>query len=118
VVDDAFQGITDVVRGADLLYSTPRQIYLQRQLGLDTPAYMHLPVAVNEQGEKLSKQTLAHPVGKSNAASTLFEALMFLHQQPPSELQHDSSEQILSWAISNWHPERLLNCRQLRVNDA
>jgi len=113
VVDDAFQGITDVARGADLLYSTPRQIYLQRLLGLDTPAYMHLPVAVNERGEKLSKQTLAQPVGKKNAASTLFDVLVFLRQQPPTELQHDSSEQILAWAISNWHPETLLNCRQL-----
>jgi glutamyl-Q tRNA(Asp) synthetase len=118
VVDDAFQGITHVARGADLLYSTPRQIYLQRLLGLDTPAYMHLPVAVNERGEKLSKQTLAQPVGKKNAAYTLFDALVFLHQQPPTELQHDSSEQILAWAISNWHPEALLNCRQLRVNDS
>lgn len=118
VVDDAFQGITHVVRGADLLYSTPRQIYLQRLLGLTQPAYMHLPVAVNAQGEKLSKQTLAQPVEKNNAASTLFDALVFLRQQPPAELQHDSSEQILAWTISNWRPETLLNCRQLMVNDA
>ena len=112
VVDDAFQGITHVVRGADLLYSTPRQIYLQRLLGLDTPAYMHLPVVVNEQGEKLSKQTLARPVEKNSATSTLFNALAFLRQQPPAELQHDSSEQILVWAISNWRIDTLLNCQQ------
>ena len=112
VVDDAFQGITDVVRGADLLYSTPRQIYLQRLLGLATPAYMHLPVVVNAQGEKLSKQTLARPVGKNNAASILFDALVFLHQQPPAELQHGMIEQILAWAISNWRPNLLSNYRQ------
>lgn len=116
VVDDAAQGITDVVRGADLLYSTPRQIYLQRLLGLPTPAYMHLPVAVNAQGEKLSKQTLAQPVVKNSAASTLFDVLVFLRQQPPLELRLSKVEQILAWAISNWQPESLLNCRQLMVN--
>jgi glutamyl-Q tRNA(Asp) synthetase len=118
VVDDAFQGITHVVRGADLLYSNPRQIYLQRLLGLDTPAYMHLPVAVNEHGEKLSKQTLASPVEKKYAASTLFKALVFLRQQPPAELKHDTIEPILAWAISNWHPEPLLKCRQFMFNDS
>jgi glutamyl-Q tRNA(Asp) synthetase len=114
VVDDADQGITDVVRGADLLYSTPRQIYLQRLLGLPTPANMHLPVAVNAQGEKLSKQTLAQPVEKNTAASTLFDALVFLRQQPPAELRLNTTEQILAWAIANWHPDSLLNCRQLK----
>jgi glutamyl-Q tRNA(Asp) synthetase len=114
-VDDAFQGITHVVRGADLLCSTPRQIYLQRLLGLPTPAYMHLPIAVNAQGEKLSKQTLAQPVGMHHAATTLFGVLVFLRQQPPVELQSDNVEQILHWAITNWQPNALLNCRQLAI---
>ena len=113
VVDDAAQGITDVVRGADLLYSTPRQIYLQQLLGLTTLAYMHLPVAVNAHGEKLSKQTLAQPVAKNNAASTLFDALVFMRQQPPAELQQGNVEEILSWAVAHWQPDRLKNCRQL-----
>jgi glutamyl-Q tRNA(Asp) synthetase len=113
VVDDAAQGISDVVRGADLLYSTPRQIYLQRLLGLTIPAYMHLPVAVNAQGEKLSKQTLAQPVGKNNAVSSLFDALVFLRQQPPAELRISTIEQILAWAIANWQPDPLLGCQQL-----
>jgi len=115
VVDDAAQGITDVVRGADLLYSTPRQIYLQRLLGLPTPAYMHLPVVVNSQGEKLSKQTLAQPVGNNNPASTLFDALVFLRQQPPAELRLGTIEEILGWAIANWQPDALLNCHQLPI---
>ena len=115
VVDDATQGITDVVRGADLLYSTPRQIYLQKLMGLKTPAYMHLPVVVNAQGEKLSKQTLARPVGINNAASTLFDALVFLRQQPPAELRLNKIEPILAWAIANWQPNSLLNCHQLTV---
>jgi len=103
VADDAFQGITHVVRGADLLYSTPRQIYLQRLLGFATPAYLHLPVAVNAQGEKLSKQTLAQPVEKHNATATLFDVLIFLGQQPPAELQFGNIEQLLNWAVVNWH---------------
>jgi len=115
VVDDAFQGITNVVRGADLLYSTPRQIYLQRLLGLPAPAYLHLPIAVNAQGEKLSKQTLAQPVGIHNAAATLFDVLVFLRQQPPGELQADSIGSILNWAIANWNTGSLSNCRRIVV---
>lgn len=110
VVDDNFQGITHVVRGCDLLDSTPRQIYLQHLLGFDTPAYMHLPVAVNKLGEKLSKQTLARPVEKNNL--TLFDALVFLRQHPPSELRQGKIEEIITWAIANWRPDSLLNCRQ------
>jgi len=115
VVDDAAQEITHVVRGADLLYSTPRQIYLQELLGLATPTYVHLPIAVNAQGEKLSKQTLAQPVAKNDAASTLFDALLFLRQQPPAELRLGTIEQILAWAIANWQPQRLSNCLSLLV---
>jgi glutamyl-Q tRNA(Asp) synthetase len=115
VVDDAAQEITDVVRGADLLHSTPRQIYLQRLLGFGTPSYMHLPVVVNAQGEKLSKQTLAAPVGKNDPVSTIFTALALLRQQPPMELQLGTVEQILDWAIANWQPDALSNCRQLKI---
>lgn len=115
VVDDAAQKITDVVRGADLLFSTPRQVYLQRLLGLKTPSYMHLPVAVNAWGEKLSKQTLAEPVTKHNPASTLFKALAFLRQNPPAELRSATTEEMLAWAAENWKPERLSNCLHLPV---
>jgi glutamyl-Q tRNA(Asp) synthetase len=78
VVDDAEAGITDVVRGADLQDSTPRQIFLQRALGLPTPTYMHLPVALNEKGEKLSKQTKARPIAASDRESLLRLAFDFL----------------------------------------
>lgn len=113
VVDDAEQRITDIVRGADLLDSTPRQIYLQQLLGLSTPAYMHLPVAVNERGEKLSKQTLAQAVDVS--ASTLYAVLQFLRQSPPPELQFGPIDSLREWAVRNWQPEKLSNCRQVSV---
>jgi len=103
VVDDALQGITNVVRGADLLISTPRQIYLQRLLGLTTPAYMHLPVAVNEAGEKLSKQTLAAPVNTSNTVATMCRILEFLQQQPPDDLLKCNTSTVLNWAVQNWN---------------
>jgi glutamyl-Q tRNA(Asp) synthetase len=115
VVDDAHQNITHIVRGCDLLTSTPRQIHLQRLLGLPTPAYMHLPVAVNAQGEKLSKQTLAPAIPTDDACATLISALDFLRQQPPAELRQGSIEEVLTWAVANWQPERLKGCRQIPV---
>lgn len=78
VVDDAWQGITDVVRGADLVDSTPRQIHLQKLLGLPSPTYRHVPVVVNERGEKLSKQTLAPPLDWAGAPELLERARRFL----------------------------------------
>jgi glutamyl-Q tRNA(Asp) synthetase len=107
VVDDAFQGITHVVRGADLLASTPRQIYLQYLLGLPTPHYMHLPVAVNDVGEKLSKQTLAAPVDDSHAVATLVRVLDFLQQRPPADLAGGDVGTVLDWAVENWDAARL-----------
>lgn len=101
VVDDAAQGITHVVRGADLLDSTPRQIWLQRLLGYSTPHYAHLPLAVNAQGEKLSKQTLAAPIEVDQRAPTLWQALRFLGQSPPAELQ-PSHEALWRWALQHW----------------
>ena len=107
VIDDEFQKVTNVVRGCDLLASTPRQIHLQHLLGLPTPHYMHLPIAVNLQGEKLSKQTLAPAVSGHNAAAILIMALEFLHQNPPTELRGNSIEEILSWATTHWQSELL-----------
>jgi glutamyl-Q tRNA(Asp) synthetase len=107
VVDDAFQNITHVVRGADLLASTPRQIHLQRLLGLLTPAYMHLPVAVNDSGEKLSKQTRAPPVEASHAVATLISVLNFLRQQPPAELVDGDVNTVLEWGIQNWDTSKI-----------
>ena len=78
VVDDAAQGITDVVRGADLLASTGRQIYLQRLLGLASPRYLHVPAVLNAAGEKLSKQTGAEALNGSRALSALQDAAAFL----------------------------------------
>jgi len=102
VVDDAEQGITDIVRGADLLASTPRQIWLQHCLGLPTPGYAHLPVATNVAGEKLSKQTLAPALDPATAASTLRRALDFLGQNPPAELADSSVAEIWRWAVVHW----------------
>jgi glutamyl-Q tRNA(Asp) synthetase len=113
VVDDAFQQITNIVRGADLLDSTPRQIHLQNLLGLPSPHTMHLPVAVNEAGEKLSKQTLAQAVDSARPVSALWQALAFLQQRPPQTLQDERLETVWEWARQNWHAERLVGCRAL-----
>ena len=107
VVDDAEQGITDVVRGADLLGSTPRQIHLQQLLGLAQPRYMHLPVAVDERGEKLSKPTFAAPVDVARPLPALVAALSFLGQQPPRELARGTVGDLWAWAEENWKPDRV-----------
>lgn len=102
VVDDAFQGVTRVVRGADLLDSTPRQIYLQRRLGLPTPAYGHVPVAVDARGRKLSKQHLARPVDCGDPGTMVRRALEFLGQRPPPALRGAPPEEQLAWAAGRW----------------
>lgn len=107
VVDDAAAGMTHVVRGADLLMSTPRQIFLQQCLGLPTPAYAHLPVVVNAVGEKLSKQTLATPLDISRPGPALFAALKFLGQMPPAELAQMNCDTVWDWAKSHWQLQRV-----------
>lgn len=104
VVDDAAQGVTEVVRGADLLDSTPRQIYLQRLLGLPTPRYLHVPVAVNAAGEKLSKQTGATAIELS--FQTVRAALRFLGQPEAQDLQQ---------AARNWNPTLISPRRALAL---
>jgi glutamyl-Q tRNA(Asp) synthetase len=105
VVDDAAQGITDVVRGADLLPSTPRQIYLQQRLGVPTPSYLHVPVAVDARGEKLSKQTLASPL-PDDALPALLAAWRFL-EQPLPDVAPTRLSDFWSWAHAHWTPARL-----------
>jgi len=105
VVDDAEQGITDVVRGADLLSSTPRQVLLQKLLGLPAPSYLHVPVAINAAGEKLSKQTRAAALPDS-PLPTLLAAWRFLGQEPPVDAPADVGE-FWRWAHASWKVSRL-----------
>ena len=104
VVDDADQAITDVVRGADLLSSTPRQILLQRLLGYATPRYLHIPVATHANGEKLSKQTLAPSIEGGQAPVLVARALSFLGQ--PATGARDPRE-MLQAAAQSWDPGRI-----------
>jgi glutamyl-Q tRNA(Asp) synthetase len=111
VVDDADQGITHVVRGADLLDSTPRQIYLQRLLGVPVPAYTHLPVAVNAAGEKLSKQTRAEAVDVSRPVASLFAAWRFLGQEASPNIEEASVDEFWRWASTHWNPFQIPRVR-------
>ena len=115
VVDDFAQGITNVVRGADLLDSTPRQIYLQKLLGYSTPTYTHLPVAVNNNGEKLSKQTKAAHLDISSPVKQLMQAVNFLGQEPPIELQRENIMSFWEWAFVNWNLEKIHKKRIIRL---
>lgn len=110
VVDDAELAVTDVVRGADLLDSTPRQVHLQRLLGLPTPRYLHLPVLVDAATEKLSKQTLAKPVS-SDDADDLLDPLLACLGQPAAPAGPLASR--LQRAVARWSPERLPRLRTL-----
>lgn len=107
VVDDAAQGITEVVRGADLIESTPRQIHLQKLLGLPTPDYRHLPVALSRQGEKLSKQTFAAPADATRPLPLLCRVLRFLGQEVPPEPAAGGVEDFWRWAIAHWDAGRV-----------
>jgi glutamyl-Q tRNA(Asp) synthetase len=103
VVDDALQGIDQVVRGADLLENTCLHIYLQQRLGFATPEYMHLPLVLNADGVKLSKQTGALPLDHAEPARLLLAALRHLGQQPPAGLAGEPTEAILCWAREHWN---------------
>jgi len=105
-VDDAYQDITEVVRGHDLLLSTPCQVFLQQQLEYQTPDYMHIPVAVNTDGDKLSKANSAPALG-CDAADNLLRTLRFLGLNPPADLQPSSIPEIWHWGVSQWNPAAL-----------
>ena len=110
VIDDAAQGITDIVRGADLLDCTAPQIFLQQTLGYTTPRYLHLPVVVNAQGEKLSKQTHAPAVSAEHAITTLGSVLQCLGQALPDA---DTLDDFWQQAIHNWQLTRIPRTRSI-----
>lgn len=113
VVDDAWQGISDIVRGIDLLDSTPRQIYLQQQLGYPTPHYAHVPVVVNAQGQKLGKQQHARAVDATRPGPALYETLQRLRQNPEPGLARAAPTEILAWGIAHWEPRVLAGIKQI-----
>jgi glutamyl-Q tRNA(Asp) synthetase len=111
VVDDYLQGITHVVRGADLLDNTERQIYLGQLLGYPRLQYMHLPLAMNDQGQKLSKQNLAQALDLTQAPQLLKQVLKALHQ---AEVELDTPEKMLKQAVAQWNIERIPHTTELQ----
>ncbi|CAG1023181.1 glutamyl-Q tRNA(Asp) synthetase [Patescibacteria group bacterium] len=115
VLDDYQQGVNQVVRGFDLLYETPKQIYLQQLLKLSSPDYFHVPVIVDAQGYKLSKQTRATAVNSNTPEQVIFNLLKLLKQQPPKELNTANVFEQLNWAVKNWKIEQLKNVQQVNI---
>ena len=115
VVDDAFQGISAIVRGADLLHSTSRQMFLQSRLNLPSPMYAHLPVATDLNGIKLSKSAGAAAIDVARPTEELWRALLFLRQTPPPELRRAGLATLWEWAIQHWQVQRLNGQRQAAI---
>ena len=111
VVDDYLQGMTHVVRGADLLDNTERQIYLGQLLGYPRMSYMHLPLAMNDQGQKLSKQNLAQALDLTQASQLLKQALQALHQ---AEVDLDAPQRMLQQAVAQWDIDRIPHTTELQ----
>ena len=115
VIDDYRQGITEVVRGIDLLTSTPRHIWLQQVLSFPTPSYMHIPVAVNQDKQKLSKLTGATGIDCTTPGVILFEALRALGQKPPFGLSKEKPVAIWPWALENWRTAPLTGKSEIQA---
>ncbi len=105
VVDDAAEGISQIVRGADLWDNTPRQVWLQQRLGAPRPAYLHLPMVVGSDGDKLSKQTGAAAISSELAGQNIHNALNLLKQKPPADYHPARPGELLSWAVRHWKPQ-------------
>ena len=118
VVDDAAQGITEVVRGCDLLSNTPRQILLQRALQVPSLRYMHLPLLTEADGRKLAKSRRAVAVHTADPPGTLWRVLHWLRQDPPEELARAKVQDLWQWAIRAWNPAPLRNVREIRLDGA
>lgn len=113
VVDDAWQGITDVVRGADLLDSTPWQLAIGRALGVPLPRYAHLPVLVEPDGRKLAKSRHAVGVAPASALRALWTVLALLGLEPPASLAGAAPRELWAWAVPRWSLDPLRNVRTL-----
>jgi glutamyl-Q tRNA(Asp) synthetase len=113
VVDDALQRVTDVVRGADLLDSTPWQLALQSALSLPAPSYLHLPLIVEPDGSKLAKSRRSVALDPGRAGLQLHQALTLLLQDPPARLELEPAATVLEWAWRNWRPERFGGVRSV-----
>ncbi|MFL9815429.1 tRNA glutamyl-Q(34) synthetase GluQRS [Stutzerimonas sp. VN223-3] len=113
VLDDAWQGVTDIVRGADLLDSTPRQLYVQQLLGLPQPRYLHVPLIIQPDGHKLGKRYRSPPLQPHEATPLLLRALRALGQPTTIELNDALPDEILTWATARWNAERIPRCRTL-----
>lgn len=118
VVDDAYQCISDIVRGIDLIDSTARQIHLQNTLGFSQPRYAHIPVAVNELGQKLSKQHFAKALDLHSPAQQLCNGLRFLGQTPELALHKATPSEVLSWGIAHWDIQRVPKLANIQHFDA
>lgn len=113
VVDDEIQGVTEIVRGIDLIDSTPRQIWLQQLLAFQTPSYAHIPVVTHADGDKLSKLTGAPGISQDEVEDTLVEALVVLQQRPPPELARATLPEIWSWATRNWQLGKISDLKSI-----
>jgi glutamyl-Q tRNA(Asp) synthetase len=116
VLDDAWQGITDIVRGADLLDSTPRQLYLQELLGLPQPRYLHIPLITQPDGHKLGKSYRSPPLTEDQATPLLLRALRALGHNPGAELAYATPREVLNWGIAHW--DAMLIPRTLNLPEA
>jgi len=114
VCDDIAQGVTHIVRGIDLLDSSQRQLYLYQCLGQTPPHYSHIPVIVNSQGQKLSKQNHAPALNTNTAAANIYCCLQLLKQRPPEALAQASLAELLQWAVAHWQPLALAGITELR----
>jgi glutamyl-Q tRNA(Asp) synthetase len=112
IVDDDAQGISHVVRGVDLLNSTPRQLLLQRALGMKHPEYAHVPVVIDENKVKLSKSAGAGALNVNRPSEEIWRALRFLRQSPPLELRLSTLPEIWDWAARNWQVHSVRGLRE------
>ena len=113
VLDDAMQGITEIVRGIDLMPFAPVQIYLCKLLQLPVPNFLHVPIIINQKGQKLSKQTKASAITKHNCVNILLQALQDLGQETPKGLAKESLSQVWGWAIENWDIDKIPKAKKI-----